>query len=109
MPRESIGEFEQLVMLAVLRLGDEAYAVSILREIRRHARRTVLRPAVYVALGRLEEKGLVAPRLGDASAERGGRARKYFRVTGEGRERLRESREVLLAMWEGLQGALGEP
>lgn len=76
----SIGEFEQLVLLAILRLGDEAYGVSILEEIRTRTGRSVLRPAVYVALGRLEEKGLVVSRTGARLPERGGRARKYYRV-----------------------------
>ena len=103
MSRESIGEFEQLVLLAILRLGDEAYGVPILEEIQRHADRAILRPAVYVALGRLEDKGLVRSRPGEASSARRGRPRKYFEVSPEGLSRLRESRETLLSMWEGLQ------
>lgn len=106
MSRESIGEFEQLVLLAVLRLGDDAYGVPILREIRRHGRRTILRPAVYVALGRLEQKGLVTSRSGEGSTGRAGRPRKYYRVTSEGVAHLRESRATLLGMWDGLQSVL---
>lgn len=102
MSRESIGEFEQLVLLAVLRLGEDAYGVNVLREIQRHSRRRVLRPAVYVALGRLEEKGLVSSRSGGGEAVRRGRPRKYFEVSARGLAHLREARGTLLSMWEGL-------
>lgn len=106
MSRESIGEFEQLVLLAVLRLGDEAYGVSVLEEIRGRTGRTVLRPAVYVALRRLEKKGLLRSREGAPLPERGGRARKFYEVEPAGLELLRESRDSLLNMWEGLQAVL---
>lgn len=106
MTRESIGEFEQLVMLATLRLDDKAYGLSILEEVRERTGRSVLRPAVYVALRRLEEKGLLDARLGDASEARGGRPRKYFTVTQTGLARLRRSRDALLSMWEGVHAAL---
>jgi PadR family transcriptional regulator PadR len=106
MSRESIGEFEQLILLAILRLGDDAYGVPILEEIRRHSRRKILRPAVYVALGRLEEKGLVTSRTGDGGTVRRGRPRRYFEVSAEGITQLREARDTLLSMWEGLQAVL---
>lgn len=106
MSRESIGEFEELILLAILRLGDDAYGVPILEEIQGHARRSVLRPAVYVALGRLEEKGLVTSRAGDPSVVRRGRPRKYFDVSAEGLSQLRESRATRLSMWDGLQAIL---
>jgi DNA-binding PadR family transcriptional regulator len=109
MSRESIGEFEQLILLAILRLGDGAYGVPILTEIQRHTRRKILRPAVYVALGRMEEKGLVTSRTGDGGAARRGRPRKYFEVSAAGLDQLRESRETLLGMWEGLQTVLDRP
>ncbi len=108
MSRESIGEFEQLVLLAVLRLGDGAYGIPILEEIQGHSRRVVLRPAVYVALRRLDEKGLVSSHSADPSEQRRGRPRRYFQVTGEGMMRLRDSRETLLSMWDGLQEALDQ-
>ena len=108
MSRESIGEFEQLVLLAVLRLGDGAYGVPILEEIQRHGRRKILRPAVYVALSRLEEKGLVRSRAETGGAGRRGRPRKYFEVTATGLEQLRDSRETLLSMWDGLQAQLDQ-
>ena len=106
MSRESIGEFEQLVLLAILRLGEDAYGVRILREITEHSHRRVLRPAVYVALGRLEDKGLVTSRSGDGGAARRGRPRRYFEVSAEGLAQLRESRRTLLSMWDGLQAVL---
>jgi PadR family transcriptional regulator PadR len=108
MGRESVGSFEQLVMLAILRLGDGAYGASIIREIRRHTERPVLRPAVYVALGRLEERGLVRSRRDDASEARRGRPRKYVELTAEGVAQLRESRATLLSLWDGVQAVLDE-
>lgn len=108
MPRESIGEFEQLVMLAILRLGDEAYGIPIVDEIREQTGRKVLRPAVYVALRRLEEKGLVSSWEGEATPERGGRAKRHFVVEREGLERLRESRRALMNMWAGLDAVAKE-
>jgi DNA-binding PadR family transcriptional regulator len=106
MSRESIGEFEQLVLLAILRLGSDAYGLPILEEITVQTGRKVLRPAVYVALRRLEQKGLVTSRQGEAAAERGGRPRKYFEVTPDGLERLRDARQALVRMWEGLHVVL---
>ena len=103
MPRESIGEFEQLVLLAILRLGNRAYGIPILEEIRGRTGRTVLRPAVYVALRRLEEKGLVRSRMGDSTDHRGGRVVKYYELEGEGLGLLLESRKALFKMWEGLE------
>jgi PadR family transcriptional regulator PadR len=108
MPRESIGEFEQLILLAILRLGDKAYGIPILDEIRVRTGRTVLRPAVYVALRRLEDKGLVRSRMGDPTQERGGRAVKYYALEPEGVALLQESRRALFSMWEGLGPRLDE-
>lgn len=104
----SLGEFEQLVLLAILRVGDDAYGVSVLEEIRARTGRSVLRPAVYVTLGRLEEKGLVRSRMGDSRPQRGGRARKYYRVEPAGLALLRESRSALRSMWKGLGAVLDE-
>lgn len=80
--------------------------MPILREIRRHSRRRILRPAVYVALGRMEDKGLVTSRTGPGGGGRGGRPRKHFEVSAEGLALLRESRETLLGMWDGLHAVL---
>lgn len=108
MSRESIGEFEHLVLLAILRLGEDAYGIPILEEIRSRTGRAVLRPAVYVALRRLEERGLVRSRLGDPSDLRGGRARKYYHVEAEGLGLIREARSALVNMWEGVEGRIEE-
>jgi len=103
-----LGEFEQVVLLAVLRLGDNAYGVTILREIQRQAARTVSRGAVYVTLDRLERKKLVASRLADPTPERGGRAKRYFRIQPAGIVALRDSRRALARLWEGLEPVLGK-
>jgi DNA-binding PadR family transcriptional regulator len=102
MPRESLGEFEQLVMLAVLQLGNDVYGVPIVDEIERRTRRKVSHAAVYVTLRRLEEKGLLESWKSDPTAERGGKARRCVRVTREGQALLRESRLALDRMWQGL-------
>lgn len=101
-----IGELEQLILLIVLRLGDEAYANPIGDALRRVAGRTVGRGALYTALERLEQKGCVRSTLGEPLRERGGRARRYFTVTGSGLRALRASRRVLLGLWDGLETKL---
>jgi len=98
----SIGELEHLVLLAIARLGADAYGVSIVDELRRHTRRPILRASVYLALRRLEDKGLVRSRLGDPEARRGGRARRYFDAQPAALERLRDSRRTLRSLWDGL-------
>jgi DNA-binding PadR family transcriptional regulator len=103
MPRESLGEFEQLVLLACLRLGSDAYVVPIIEEIAARTGREASHAAVYIALKRLEKKGLVASHLGEPVAERGGRARRYFEVMPEAVEQLRASRDALLNMWDGVE------
>jgi DNA-binding PadR family transcriptional regulator len=106
MSRGTIGEFEALVLLAILRVGEEAYGVPILEEIRRRTSRDVLRPAVYVALRRLEQKGLVRAVKGRGTPARGGRPRKFYEVAPEGLAALREARNDLLSMWDGLEAVL---
>ena len=99
MPRDALGDLEHLVLLALLRLGERSYGVPILEEIAARTGRTVSRPAVYIALRRLEAKGLVKSRLGDPTPERGGRAKRYFTLTAAGHRQLHASREALLSMW----------
>ena len=99
MARESLGDLEHLVLLALLRLGERSYGVPILDEITARTGRAVSRPAVYIALRRLEAKGLVTSRLGDATPERGGRAKRFFTLTAQGHRQLHTSREALLSMW----------
>ncbi|HKW96358.1 MAG TPA: helix-turn-helix transcriptional regulator [Bryobacteraceae bacterium] len=96
------GEFELLVMLALMRLGENAYGVPICREIEEHGRREVVVGSVYATLERLEKKGFVSSELGEPTAERGGRAKKYFRVTSRGVREVRDTRRALTNLWNGL-------
>ena len=106
-PPASLGDFEQLVLLALLRLGDRAYGVSIHQEIKRRARRDVTIAAVYKTLERLEIKGLAASALGEPTSERGGRRKKYFRIEPSGRRALKNALASLWRMTYGLPGTLG--
>ncbi len=106
MGREPLGEFDQLVLLAVLRLGDAAYGVPIVEEISRRTGRQVSRAAVYIALRRLHAKGLVTDTLGDPTPERGGRAKRFFRVEPPAIDLLADSRRALTSMWEDLHPIL---
>lgn len=106
MGRDSLGEFEQLVLLAVARLGEQAYVVPILEEIAARTGREATHAAVYVALRRLEAKDLVASRLGEPTAERGGRAKRFFSLEPAAIQRMRESRDALLSMWDGVDEGL---
>ena len=91
-----------MVLLAVLRLGADAYGVSVHEELGRHAGRAVARGAVYMTLDRLEKKGLLTSWLSSPTPERGGRARRYYRVTRTATESLSSSRRALLSLWRGL-------
>ena len=104
MPKPNyLGEFELLVMLAVLRLGDGAYGVPISREIERQTGRDVAFGTVYSTLERLQKKGFVCSSLGDATRERGGRAKRYFQVTSTGLRTVRETKRSLIRLWRGLR------
>ena len=102
-----LGAFEQLVLLATLRAGEEAFAVAILRELDDRTGRQVDRGALYTTLDRLERKGFVEWSVEAGSPERGGRRRRLFRVTPLGLDALSAQREVLFGMWEGLEAILG--
>ena len=104
--REALGEFEQLVLLAIVHLGDGVYGVPIAEEILRRTGRTVSPAAVYVTLRRLEQKGLLSSRLGDPTPERGGKARRCVSVTRAGLDSLQATRQVLDSMWKGLDRGL---
>ncbi len=91
-----------MVLLALIRVGDQAYGVPISREIEQRSGREVALGSVYAALERMEEKGLVASRLGDPTAERGGRAKRFFRITESGLQALRETQRALVSLWRGL-------
>jgi DNA-binding PadR family transcriptional regulator len=98
-----LGEFEQIVLLAVVRLGDKAYGVPIRREIAERGGRGTSVGALYSTLDRLEAKGYVHSRFADPTPERGGRSKRYFRATPEGLKALEHSKSMLDRMWKGLR------
>ena len=102
MPPESLGEFEQVILLAVVHLGDEAYGTAIRREIDARTGREIAVGALYTALERLERKGYVSSSMSAPTAQRGGRARRLFRIEAAGAAALKRSRELLARMWDGL-------
>lgn len=106
MPDIYLGEFEQIVLLAILRLGDEAYAIPVRAEIESRTGRAVTRGALYTALERLETKKCLRSRMSDPLPERGGRSRRYYAVTPAGLSALRASRAALLALWQGVESQL---
>jgi DNA-binding PadR family transcriptional regulator len=97
-----LGELELILLLTIIRLGDEAYGVPLTRELALHRGREVAVGSVYAALDRLEAKGLVASTLGDSTPERGGRAKRYFRVTRQGLRAVHDTRTVLSKLWKSL-------
>jgi len=108
MGRDFPSEFEQMVLLAVLRLREEAFALAVIRELDRAAHRSVSRGALYKTLERMEQKGYVEWSVEEATPERGGHPRRRFRVTPSGLEVLRASREALFRLWDGLDSVLDE-
>ena len=102
MPPVHLGEFEQIVLLAILRLGEKAYGVRIRAEIENRAGRKVSVGALYATLDRLEAKGLVHSWFADATAQRGGRSKRYFKLLPAGVRALSGSKVVFDRMWEGL-------
>ena len=100
---ETLGEFEQLVLLAIVRLGDDAYGSTIREEIEERTARSVAIGALYTALDRLERKGWVSSTMSDPTPQRGGRAKRYFRLRPAGAAALRRSREALARMWAGIE------
>lgn len=105
---KSLGEFEQMVLFAVISLGAEAYGASIRREIVERTKRDVSSGAVYTVLERLERSGLVTSWIGDPTAERGGRRRKHYRIRPEGAKSLHIARQRMLKMAAGLDERLAE-
>ncbi len=104
MGRDSfIGEFEQMLLLAALRLGEKAYGVALMKELEDAVGRRVSRGSVYVTLDRMEAKGWVTSTLSGASEERGGRPRRVVKVTPEGVAHLKKSKEALMTLWEGVE------
>jgi PadR family transcriptional regulator, regulatory protein PadR len=103
MPKRTyLGEMELMVLLAVVRLGEDAYGVPISKELLILARREVALGSIYAALDRLEQKDFVTSSLGDPTPERGGRAKRYFRPTPTGLRALRMTRTALINLWSGI-------
>lgn len=100
--RDYLGEFEHIVVLALLRLGDRAYGVTVRQEIAARISRDVSIGAIYATLDRLEAKGYVKSQLGDPTPERGGRSKRFFRVTAKGVSAVNRTHQALLSMTEGL-------
>jgi len=102
-----VGEFEQVVLLAILQLDDDAYAPNIARHLETRVDREVSRGALYSCLNQLERKGFLRWRVDEPTADRGGHARRFYRVTADGLAALSASRQRLLTLWQGLEGVLG--
>jgi len=98
----AISNFELMVLLALIRLGDEAYGVPISEEIEEHSGHDVALGSVYAGLERLQQRGFVSSSVGDPTPERGGRAKKYFRITAKGMKVVRETQQTLTSLWKGL-------
>jgi len=101
-----LGELEQLILLAILQLGDDAYAVPVRALLESKARRSLSRGALYTSLERLEAKGLLDSRMSEPLAIRGGRARRYFTVNRRGVQALRAAHAAVAGLTEGLEGVL---
>jgi DNA-binding PadR family transcriptional regulator len=106
MPRAALGELEHLILVAIVRLGDNAYGAAIIAEIERQTARDLSHAATYLALQRLQDKGFINARAAVGETERGGRAKAVFSLTKIGRERLRDSAAALFTMWKGLDPSL---
>jgi PadR family transcriptional regulator PadR len=105
---EYLGNFELMLLLALLRLGEGAYGVTIARELEQQTGREVVVASVYATLERLEERGFVSSKLGDATPERGGRAKRHFRITSAGIREVRDARQSLMNLWKNLPELKGE-
>ena len=103
MGRATLGQFEQIVLLAIVRLGDAAYTVSIVDEINERTGRSPSHAAVHIALKRMEQKGLVTSSFGVPTAERGGRSKRYYKHTPSALDQLKDQRDSLLNMWDGVE------
>lgn len=100
---DSLGEFEQIILLALMRLGPAAYGMAVRREIEERTGRRVSIGAVYATLERLENKGYVSSSAGEPTAERGGRAKRFFRIESSGERALRDSQDAIRKMMAGLK------
>lgn len=100
-----LGEFEHIVLIALIRLGDDAYGVTVRRDIEARTERAVSIGAIYATLDRMEAKGLVRSRVGEPTAARGGRAKRYFFITSRGVTAVNRTQDALRRMCEGLAAA----
>lgn len=100
--RSQLGDLEELVLLALLRLGENAYGAAIREELKQRADRAVSVSTIYVTLMRLEEKGYVRSWMGEPTGERGGKAKRHFEIRSEGTDALEATRAIRERMWEGL-------
>ena len=108
MGKDRLGEFEHQVLLAMLRLGGEAYSVPLVLELEERTGREVSQSAVFIVLQRLEKKGLLSSRMDDHAKKETGRVRRYFALAPEAVERLKESRQAFFSLWEGVGAQLDE-
>jgi len=106
---QSVGEFELITLLAVARMADDAYGVTVRRTLEERTSRSVTLGAVYKTLGRLEAKGLVEVTIAPPTAERGGRRKKVYKLTGEGLSVVRTTLSDLRHLAQGLEPELGAP
>lgn len=94
-----LGEFQEIVLLAILILNDQAYGLLIQKEIVERTKRPLSRGALHAALSRLQDKGFITSKVGGATAERGGRSKRYYQLTTEGRKALEEIKSIREQMW----------
>jgi len=97
-----LSDFELIVLLVLLRVGDDAYGVPIAREMQEQTEHEAKLGSIYAALERLEKKGFVVSELGEPTKERGGRAKRYFHVTKQGMRQIRETQRTLTRLWKGV-------
>ena len=105
---DTLGTFEQAVLLALVRLGDDAYGRAIFKDVQERLERQVAAGAVHATLERLQGKGLVTSRLGPGTEIRAGRARRYYRLSPTGLRALNEAREAADALWRGIKWPLAK-
>ena len=102
MPERLLTDFELMLLLAVLRVGEDAYGVPIARELEETGGRSATLAAVYLALERMRQRGLVSSRKGEPTPQRGGRAKKLFRITPAGLRAVRRSQRAFVSLWKGI-------
>jgi DNA-binding PadR family transcriptional regulator len=107
MSRDYLTDFELMILVAILRVGEHAYGVPIARELEETGRRSVLLGAVYAALDRMEKQGLVSSKLGEPTAQRGGKAKRFFAVTSKGVRAVKDAQRALTALWTGVPALKG--